>query len=148
MGNEIYNLGRSFLGHQYNIFSLSDICPGAMKIFTEIHQFYTFPEIIYLWGGESWNLQIHVSLPYICYKPNLVNVCPVLIKKILTRRRLHDRRRRTPTHSNRSPEWLANSLNFFSKYDCFTEVLFTLKISGFIHRYKNIKQITFMNLIT
>ena len=43
-GQEIYNLGKSFLGHDYMyyIFSLSESCPWVDKIFKEKHQFYTF----------------------------------------------------------------------------------------------------------
>ena len=53
--------------------------------------------------GGSWNLQFLVSLPYRCYVPNLVKIGSVVLeKKMLT----DDTRRRTPTHSNRSPEWL------------------------------------------
>ena len=62
------------------------------------------------WGVGSWNLQFLVSLPYRCYIPNLVKIGSVVLeKKMLTdngRRTTHDTRRRTPTHSNRSPEWL------------------------------------------
>ena len=32
-GHEIYNFGRLFLGHYYNILSLSDICMGIDKKF-------------------------------------------------------------------------------------------------------------------
>ena len=54
-------------------------------------------------GWGSWNLQFLVSLPYRCYIPNLVRIGPVVSEeKMLT----HDGRRQTPTHSNRSPEWL------------------------------------------
>ena len=54
-GNEIYNVGRPFLGHHYCILSLSDLCLGVeKKIFKEIHQLYTFyPKINSPWGWGS-----------------------------------------------------------------------------------------------
>ena len=59
------------------------------------------------WGGGvmkwRWKWNFLVSLPYRCYKLNLVKIGSlVLEKKMLT----DDGRRRTPSHSNRSPEWL------------------------------------------
>ena len=68
------------------------------------------PKLRYLpLGGGSWNLQFLVSLPYRCYIPNLVKIGPgVLEKKMLT----HDPQRRTPTHSNRSPELLRWPKNY------------------------------------
>ena len=104
-GHEIYNFGKPFFGHHYYILGLSDLCLGVeKKIFKEIQQFYTFyPQITSPLGEGSWNLQFLVSLPYRCYTPNLVKIGPVVLeKKMLT----HDKRRRTPTHSSRSHEWL------------------------------------------
>ena len=50
----------------------------------------------------SWNFQFLVSLPYRCHVPNLVKIDLVVIeKKMIT-----NDWRRTPTHSNGSPEWL------------------------------------------
>ena len=78
-GHIIYNFRRSFLGHHYYIFSLLEQCPGAeKKIFKEKHQFYTFyAKITSRWGGGSWNLQFHISLPNKCYihkgKANVTN---------------------------------------------------------------------------
>ena len=95
-------LCRPFIGHHYYKHSLSNLCLGVNKIFKEIMHFYTFyPKITSPLGEGSWNLQFPVSLPYRCYV--------VLEKKMLThdaRRTTNDERRRTPTHSNRSPEWL------------------------------------------
>ena len=40
-GHEIYNFDRSFLGHHYYIFHLSDLCLGEEEnIFKEIMQFH------------------------------------------------------------------------------------------------------------
>ena len=108
-GHQIYNFGRPFLCHYFYILGLSDLCLGVeKKIFKEIQQFYTFyPKITSLLGWGSWNLQFLVSLPYRCYIPSLVKIGPIVLeKKMLT----HDARRRTPTHSNRSPEWPKNIL--------------------------------------
>ena len=103
-GHEIYNCNRPFHGHNFLALSLSKPCPKEeKKIFSEIHQFYTFyPKITSPWGGASWNLQFLVPSPYI---PNLVKIGPgVLEKRMLTE--TFDARRRTPTHSNSSFEWL------------------------------------------
>ena len=41
VGHEIYNFSRPFLGHHYNILSLSDLCLGVKKnIFKEIMNFH------------------------------------------------------------------------------------------------------------
>ena len=94
---------------KYCIFTIW-LCPstrtlpcGSRKIFSEIHLFYTFyPTITSPWGGASWDLLFLVPSPYI---PNLVKIGPVVLeKKMLTE--TYDARRRTPTHSNRSFEWL------------------------------------------
>ena len=45
--------------------------PRSREDFLEIHQFCTFyPKITSPWGGESWNLQFLVSVPYRFYIPN------------------------------------------------------------------------------
>ena len=52
-GHEIYNFGRPFLGHHYNILSFSDLCMGVKRsIFIEI----------YAWKHniqEVWMINIH-----------------------------------------------------------------------------------------
>ena len=103
-GHEIYNSGRPYLGHHYCINSLFDLCMGVEKILKEIHQINTFyPKITSPAGGGGLEiLQFLVALPYRCYIPK-VKIGPVVLEKnMLT----HDGRRRTPTHSNRSPELL------------------------------------------
>ena len=43
--HETYNFSRAFLGRQYHILDLSDLCSGIVrKIFKEIHQLYAFIE--------------------------------------------------------------------------------------------------------
>ena len=107
-GHEIYYFGRPFPGHHFYILSLSQPCPCVEKIYQEKHIYrFTFftPNLTRLGigkGGGSWNLQFLVSLPYRCYIPNLVKIGSVVLEKKLT----DDARRQTPTHSNRSPEWL------------------------------------------
>ena len=109
-GQEIHNFGKPFLGHHYYILFLSEQCLGEEKIFKEIHEFY--PQITSPWGRGSWNLQFLVSLPYRCYIPNLVKIDTVVLRKMLTL----DTRRRTPTHSNRSPVWLCCPKNLLQNH--------------------------------
>ena len=56
-------------------------------------------------GRGSWNLQFLVSFPYRCYMyiTNLVKIGSVFLEKNMW---TDDARLWTPTHSNRSPEWL------------------------------------------
>ena len=60
------------------MYCLSDPCQGLTvdkKIFLFIHKFYTlYPKVFSPWGWGSWNLKFLVSLPYICYIPNLVKI--------------------------------------------------------------------------
>ena len=62
-------------------------------------------------GWGSWNLQLLVSLRYRCYKTNIIKIGLVVREKMLT----DDGRRRTTTHSKRSPEllkWPKNRMSF------------------------------------
>ena len=95
---------RPFLDHHIIttcIFSVCLIyCPGVKKMTSKkINNFS--PKIIFLWGGGgSWNLQFLVSLPYWYYTHANFG------KGWLCSSVADDERRRTLTHSSRSPEWL------------------------------------------
>ena len=88
--HEIYNFGRPFLVYQYFIFSLSDLYPGVekrnfYKMKKKIKKVNHFNETLSPLGrGVSWKLQFFVSLPYICYIPNLVEMVKKVLKKMLT----------------------------------------------------------------
>ena len=81
--HEIYNFGRPFLGHDYYILGLSDLCLGVKKkIFKKIYFTLFTPKL-----PPLWNLHFLVSLPQRCYTPNLIkfgSVNVVLDKKMLT----------------------------------------------------------------
>ena len=65
-GHEIYNFGRPFLGHHYNILSLYGPCSGVKKkiFFIEIHQFYTFYiKITSPWGEGIMKFTISDLFP-------------------------------------------------------------------------------------
>ena len=52
--HEIYNFGRPFLGHHYDILSLSDQCLGVeKKVFKEIMHYTFYPKITSLWVRGS-----------------------------------------------------------------------------------------------
>ena len=98
-GHEIYNLGGPFL--KLVIITMHLVCMNhALK---KRRRFLRNPSILhflplnhlhFVWG--PWVLQSLVSLPYRCYKPNLVTIGSVVIgKKILT-----NDVRRTTTDAN------------------------------------------------
>ena len=93
-GHNIYNFCRPFHGHHYYILyivlSLSDLCSGVEK-----KVFYRNASIFHFLCSKLFPLYLQFLLSLyhkylfllsskICYIPNLVKICPVVIEKIST----------------------------------------------------------------
>ena len=99
-GHKIDIFCSPFLVHHYYILNLSELCLRVKrKIFKEI----LLSKITSPWGWVTWNLHfLSLALHWTSSSWEDVNA----------RRTTHIARQRTPTHSNRSPEWLRWHKNY------------------------------------
>ena len=63
--HEIYNYGRPFLGHLYNILSLSDLCPGVEK--KTLKNYINFTLFTQKLCPIEWGLYLQFLFPYPTY---------------------------------------------------------------------------------
>ena len=74
-GHEIHNFGKPFLSHHYFTLSLSEPCPRVENKY--IHFTFFTPKLPPI-GIRVVQL---LFLPYRCYIPNMVKICPVVLEK-------------------------------------------------------------------
>ena len=86
----------------YTVLSLSGPCLGVQK---KRIQSSILPQNYLPSGGDHKIYNVSLRIPYKCKIPNLVKVGLVVLEKEMFTT-THDGRRRMPTHSNRSPEWI------------------------------------------
>lgn len=102
--------------HSLLIIRIKSLCPlGAPESRRRFLKKYITPRLFtpklgHLRVGRSWNLQFPVSFSYKCNIPNLVEIGPAALKKLLT----DHGPQRTQSDGNRLHEWLKWYKNEFT----------------------------------